>query len=95
MAANSERHMEPAKVRAIGNSFQQMAKVLDVVDKGLEIAANGLKVAAFLGLVAAAVWERLINQVRPVIQQLEKTCGELSQDALASAADWERAQQSG
>jgi len=91
----NERHMEPAKVRAMGQALETMSSILKVVSTVLEVQMTILKTTAFIGLVGGLAVERYLAQIKPKIDELAKQTAELSQDAILSAADWEKAQQSG
>jgi hypothetical protein len=91
----NERHMEPAKVRAMGQALETMSGILKVVSTVLEVQMTILKTTAFIGLVGGLVVERYLAMIKPKIDNLAKMTAELSQDALLSAADWEKAQRSG
>lgn len=87
--------MEPAKVRAMGQGLQTISSVLKAVSTVLEIQMTILKTTAFIGLVGGLAVERYLANIKPRIDQLAKMTAELSQDAILSAADWEKAQGSG
>ncbi len=91
----NERHMEPAKVRAMGNTLQSISGVLKTVSTILEVQMTILKTTAFIGLVGGLAVERYLSIIKPRVDQLAKMTAELSQDAILSAADWEKAQRSG
>ena len=91
----NERHMEPAKVRAMGQALETMSSILKVVSTVLEVQMTILKTTAFIGMVGGLAVERYLAQIKPKIDELAKQTAELSQDAILSAADWEKAQQSG
>ena len=91
----NQRHMEPAKVRAMGQGLQTISSVLKAVSTVLEIQMTILKTTAFIGLVGGLAVERYLANIKPRIDQLAKMTAELSQDAILSAADWEKAQGSG
>jgi len=90
-----ERHMDPAKVRAMGHTLETMSSVLKVVSTVLEVQMTILKTTAFIGMFGGLVLERYIAQIKPKIDELAKQTAELSQDAILSAADWEKAQLAG
>jgi len=90
-----ERHMDPAKVRAMGQSLETMSNILKVVSTVLEVQMTILKTTAFIGLVGGLAVERYLAQIKPKIDEMAKMTAELSQDAILSAQDWEKAQQSG
>jgi|JI102314DRNA_FD_contig_31_419188_length_1077_multi_2_in_0_out_0_1 ABC-type uncharacterized transport system permease subunit len=91
----NERHMEPAKVRAIGQTLETISGILKAVSTVLEVQMTILKTTAFIGLVGGLVVERYLAMIKPKIDNLAKMTAELSQDAILSAADWEKAQRSG
>ena len=91
----NERHMDPAKVRAMGQSLETMSNILKVVSTVLEVQMTILKTTAFIGLVGGLAVERYLAQIKPKIDDLAKQTAELSQDAILSAQDWEKAQLSG
>jgi len=90
-----ERHMDPAKVRAMGQALETMSSILKVVSTVLEVQMTILKTTAFIGLVGGLVVERYLAQIKPKIDDLAKQTAELSQDAILSAQDWEKAQLAG
>jgi hypothetical protein len=90
-----ERHMDPAKVRAMGQTLETISSILKAVSTVLEVQMMILKTTAFIGLVGGLVVERYIAQIKPKVDELAKFTAELSQDAILSAADWEKAQRSG
>lgn len=91
----NERHMEPAKVRAMGQTLETISGILKAVSTVLEVQMTILKTTAFIGLVGGLVVERYLAMIKPKIDELAKFTAELSQDAILSAADWEKAQRSG
>ena len=91
----NERHMDPAKVRAMGQALETMSSILKVVSTILEVQMTILKTTAFIGMVGGLVVERYLAQIKPKIDDLAKQTAELSQDAILSAADWEKAQLAG
>ncbi|MCA0456857.1 MAG: hypothetical protein LCI00_22995 [Chloroflexi bacterium] len=91
----NQRHMEPAKVRAMGNSFKQVSSVLKAVSTVLEIQMNILKTTAFIGLFGGLAVERYLAIIKPRVDQLAKMTAQLADDAILSAADWEKAQRGG
>lgn len=91
----NERHMDPAKVRAMGHGLETMSSILKTVSTILEVQMTILKTTAFVGMFGGLALERYIAQIKPKIDELAKQTAELSQDAILSAADWEKAQQSG
>jgi hypothetical protein len=90
-----ERHMDPAKVRQMGQALQTMSSILKVVSTVLEVQMTILKTTAFIGLVGGLAVERYLAQIKPKIDELAKQTAELSQDAILSAQDWEKAQLAG
>jgi len=90
-----ERHMDPAKVRAMGQALETMSGILKVVSTVLEVQMTILKTTAFIGLVGGLAVERYLAQIKPKIDDLAKQTKELSQDAILSAQDWEKAQLAG
>jgi hypothetical protein len=84
--------MEPAKVRAMGNAFNGFGKTLTTVAKVLEVQMRILQTTAFIGNVGGAAVASYLSHIQPRIEQLGKQCMELGEDAIKSAADWERAQ---
>jgi hypothetical protein len=91
----NERHMDPAKVRSMGQALETMSNVLKVVSTVLEVQMTILKTTAFIGLVGGLAVERYLAQIKPKIDEMAKMTAELSQDAILSAQDWEKAQQAG
>ena len=91
----NERHMEPAKVRAMGQALEAISGILKAVSTVLEVQMTILKTTAFIGLVGGLVVERYLAMIKPKIDDLAKFTAELSQDAILSAADWEKAQRYG
>ncbi|MBZ0307126.1 MAG: hypothetical protein K8I82_13735 [Anaerolineae bacterium] len=91
----NERHMEPAKVRAMGQAFQTASGVLKVVSNVLEVQMQILRTTAFIGMVGGLAVERYLSIIKPRIDKMAKLAEELSQDAIQSAADWEKAQGAG
>lgn len=91
----NERHMEPAKVRSMGNTFNTFAQILNTVATALEIALQALRAAAFISMGSTMAAERFISYWQPKIKQAGKICQELAQDCILSAADWEKAAQAG
>lgn len=91
----NQRHMVPARVRTMGNSFKQMSNVLKQISAILEAQILILKGAALVTLGGSLALERFLSQVKTKIDIIQKNCDVLSQDAIQSAADWERASQSG
>lgn len=90
-----QRHMEPAKVRAMGEAFQTAAGVLKIVSGVLEVQMQILRTTAFIGLVGGLAVERYLGMIKPEIDRMAKAAEELSQDAILSAVDWEKAQGEG
>ena len=91
----NERHMDPVKVRAMGQTLETMSSILKVVSTVLEVQMTILKTTAFIGLVGGLAVERYLAQIKPKIDDLAKQTAELSQDAILSAQDWEKAQLAG
>lgn len=91
----TQRHLEPARVKAMGQGFLTMSQVLKVISGILEVQMNILRTTAFIGLVGGLAVERYISIIKPRVDTLSKLCAELSEDAIRSAEDWERAQQVG
>jgi hypothetical protein len=91
----TQRHLEPARVKAIGQRFSQMAQILKAISGVLETQMKILQTTAFIGLVGGLAVERYLSIIKPRVDNLAKLCIELSEDAIKSAEDWERAQQSG
>lgn len=91
----TQRHLEPARVKTIGRSFANMGQILKVISTVLETQMKILQTTAFIGLVGGLAVERYIALIQPRIENLSKLCIELSEDAIKSAEDWERAQQTG
>lgn len=91
----TQRHMEPAKVRAMGQGFNNFAAILKVVSSVLEVQMMILRTTAFIGLVGGLAVERYLSIIKPKIDELAKKCAELGEDAIQSAADWERANKIG
>jgi hypothetical protein len=87
--------MEPAKVRAMGQGFNNFAAILKVVSSVLEVQMMILRTTAFIGLVGGLAVERYLSIIKPKIDELAKKCAELGEDAIQSAADWERANKVG
>jgi len=91
----NERHMDPAKVRAMGQTLETMSSILKTVSTILEVQMTILKTTAFIGLVGGLAVERYLAQIKPKIDDMAKMTAELSQDAILSAQDWEKAQLAG
>ncbi len=91
----TQRHMEPAKVKQIGNTLNTISSVLKVVNAVLETQMAILKASALVSMFGSLAVERYIAQIQPRVKKLSETTAELAQDAIKSAEDWERAQQAG
>lgn len=91
----TQRHLEPARVKSIGRSFANMSTILKAISIVLEAQMKILQTTAFIGLVGGLAVERYIAIIKPRVDNLAKLCIELSEDAIKSAEDWERAQQTG
>jgi hypothetical protein len=90
-----QRHMEPAKVRLMGQGFKGFANILKVVSGVLEVQMMILKTTAFIGNVGGLAVERYLGTIKPKFDNLAKMCDELGDDAIKSAQDWENAQKTG
>jgi len=91
----TQRHLEPARVKTIGRGFANMAQVLKAISTVLEAQMRILQTTAFIGMVGGTAVERYIAVIKPRVDSLARLCTELSEDAIKSAEDWERAQQTG
>ncbi len=61
----NERHMEPAKVRAMGQALEAISGILKAVSTVLEVQMTILKTTAFIGLVGGLVVERYLAMIKP------------------------------
>lgn len=91
----NQRHMDPARVRQIGKQFENFGKVCQTTAKLLEVAIKALQASFFVGNFGGLAMARYLQQLKPRLETLGKNCLELSQDAIQSAADWEKAAKSG
>jgi len=90
-----EVYMDIPAVEQMANRFGDIGELLDGVSKALEVIANMLKAAAFIGAVGAAFLLMYVEQVKPQIKQLADKCKELKRDLTASVRAYERGDQQG
>jgi len=90
-----QRHMEPDRVRAMANTMEDVSAILRIVSTVLEAQIRILEMTAFIGNVGGAVVARYLERIQPAIEKLSKDMAKLAEDANKSAADWERATQTG
>lgn len=93
--AHNERHMIPAKVKSMGNTFDTFGNILSAVATALQIALRALQAASFISMGTTLAAERFVSYWEPRIKEAGKMCKELAQDAIQSANDWERANKVG
>ena len=92
---SDQRHLDPVAVKAMGQRYYKMAQTLKRISGVLDMQMRILESSAFKDLVGQSAVARYINSTQPRIDALAALCGVLTEDAIKSAEDWERAQLSG
>ena len=90
-----EVYMDSPAVEQMSTRFGQIGELLDGVNKALEVIANMLRAAAFIGAVGAAVLLHFVERIKPQIKRMADKCKELSRDLTASVRAYERGDQQG
>lgn len=81
MAANRPSvQMDYEAVLAAAAGFENAGELLKRVSVALEAALRILQVAAFVGIVGAAVIANYINNLKPRVDKLAGTCTEMAGD---------------
>jgi hypothetical protein len=80
-----EVYMDVPVVRDFASQFSNIGNILKGVSKTLEMLSDTLKVAAFMGLVGAAVAVQFIDTFKPPIEEMAEKCLEIGKDLIASA----------
>lgn len=76
----NEIYMDPDAVTDIARGFSTFGDTLDGVSKALGIAIDGLRLAAAIGLIGAAVLEQWLSLIKPQVDYLAKYCRQTSND---------------
>jgi hypothetical protein len=79
----------------MGETFNTFGTTLNTIATLLQAAIQILRAASFISMGSTVAAERFLSYWQPKIKQAGKLCQELAQDAIQSAADWERAGRTG
>jgi hypothetical protein len=81
-------YMDIDGVQNIASTFRQMGDVMDAVSKGLEIAIDILRTAAFFGLVGTAAIAQYLDGIKPHVDTLASKFQELNLDVVGAVVSY-------
>lgn len=91
----AQASMDYEGVNGIANGFDAVSDVLRTVSTILEAAITILRVTAFISL-GSTEWLRMyLENIKPRVDQLAATCGEMSQDLKAAVQQHRQADEAG
>jgi hypothetical protein len=92
----SEVYMDVPQVTEVGNTFDTISDVLKGVSEALEIMAEVLRAAAFIGAVGTLAEAHFLENIKQnYIDPMQKKCAELKKDILNSVKAYEAGDLSG
>lgn len=82
-------------VQNMANNFRNSGEVMKSVAQAMEVAITILKVSALLGNPGNAALARYLEGIKPNLERLSATCGEMCGDLEASIAALQEGDSSG
>ncbi len=81
---SAEVSMDYDAVQKMSDGFSDSSDVLKATSKALETAIGILKATAFFGLVGNYALAMYLEGIKPNVDKLAETCGELSLDLMGA-----------